>query len=77
MWPETRDATERLAANTVYIAIDAAQSSDDDITKLEQRQPTRVWQNERFFWQEGPAGSAEENVLNYFKIHGTASQRSQ
>jgi len=46
--PETRNAAKRLAANTVYIAIDAAQSTDDYIAKLEQRQPAWSWQNEMF-----------------------------
>lgn len=70
--PETRDTTKRLAADTMYVTVDAAQSADDDIAKLEQRQPAWSWQNERFR-QEGPAGGAEENVLHLLEINGTTT----
>lgn len=39
---ETRDAAERLAADTVYVTVGAAQY-DDDIAKLEQRQSAWSW----------------------------------
>lgn len=75
MRSETRDATERLVTDTVYIAVDAAQSADDDIAELEQCQPALSRPNERF-QQEGPAGGTEENVLHHLQVHGTASQWS-
>lgn len=48
MRPETRDTAKRLATDTMYVTLDATQSADDDITKLEQCQPAWSWQNERF-----------------------------
>lgn len=72
MRPETRDTAKRLAADTMYIAVDAAQFTDDNIAKLEQCQPAWSWQNERFR-QEGPARGAEENVLHHLEIYGTAT----
>lgn len=77
MRPETRDTAKRSAADTMYVAVDAAQSADDDIAKLEQRQPAWSWQNERFRQQEGSAGGAKENVLHHFEIYGAATQWSQ
>lgn len=76
MRPETRDAAKRSATDTMYVAVDAAQSADDDIAELEQRQPAWFWQNE-MFQQEGSAGGAEENVLHHLEIYGTATQWSQ
>lgn len=76
MRPETRDAAKRLAADTMYVTVDAAQSADDDIAKLEQCQSAWSWQNEKF-QQESPAGGAEENVLHHLEIYGTATQWSQ
>lgn len=76
MRSEARDTAQGPAADAVHIAIDAAQSPDGDIAKLEQYQSTWSRQNKRLR-QEGPARGTEENIIHHLEIHGAASQWSQ